>query len=675
MEFQSLQNGINVSYLLEDLTEEIGEKGAATVLRHAQNILDKAPEPKLGPNQSLGLLYGLIQSGKTNIINMIISLAADNGYKLFILLTDNNNALQKQTYDRLHDSIETVFPYTISSLKKESLNMLQAVVQNEGIAIVCKKNVSDLQGLIEYIKLLNAQNLPTIIIDDEADVVGLNTNQRLENTSPSSINKYLVNLKSTFLLHLYLQVTATPQAILLQDNGNELSPSFIEVSEAGDGYVGIDTLFSDHKKNEYVKYINSKEIDILTDETNLFMDGYPETLLEALCYFLIGASIKITKEERFRRRRSKNELQFSFLIHISPLQTIHEKLNSLLLRFKSDVYEALSDTTDNEIKSKLHAAFLELSQFSDEKIHYPDLIATLKRYVKDYDVKMLNSSSETTLTDSKAKFLFIIGGNKLGRGLTIPRLLTTYYGRYTSAPKIDTISQHARMCGYREKDLDVTRVFVTEEIADWLRVISDHDKAQRKILKKKESHKVLYFDYNKIDPTRPAVIPNFVGVYSTGQIYMPKLPQYEKVNGIQTVTSNIDTELSNYCQESFEVVDIKTIIKLIELIPIKEEGSWKKDVIVSYLDWYVNHYNKQQGYLFYNIKGSKITRNLNRGIPSLLSEQMYAKVKNFNDSAPILVLYKIIGLKEKHWDGVDFWMPALRFPTDGMHLLFNLNNV
>ncbi|MBV2197144.1 Z1 domain-containing protein [Bacillus velezensis] len=52
------------------------------------------------------------------------------------------------------------------------------------------------------------------------------------------------------------------------------------------------------------------------------------------------------------------------------------------------------------------------------------------------------------------------------QGVTVKRLLVTYYGRSSQAPKVDTILQHARMYGYRERDLGVLRFFTSYSIAE-----------------------------------------------------------------------------------------------------------------------------------------------------------------------------------------------------------------
>lgn len=291
-------NGTNVSYFNEILEYEIGEKSAINVLDKAQEILIKAPDPNGVFENNLGLLYGLVQSGKTNIINMTIALAADNGYKLFIVLTDNNNALQEQTFERVRDSLEEVYPYTIATLKTEDTDLLKSVLNNEGLAIVCKKHTADITSLQKFIEKLEAFNLPAIIIDDEADAVGLNTKQRLEDTSPSVVNQHLLSLKNSLNLHLYLQVTATPQAIILQDDF--MQPKFTLVSEAGDGYVGIDTIFT-KAKEKILSYVDPEEIStLLKDNSNVRI---PTGLLNAICSFLVGATLKILLEEKENRRK------------------------------------------------------------------------------------------------------------------------------------------------------------------------------------------------------------------------------------------------------------------------------------------------------------------------------------------------------------------------------------
>ena len=52
-----------------------------------------------------GLLLGNVQSGKTGQMLGIMSKLADEGYLLFILLTTDNVDLQRQTYNRVLNSL------------------------------------------------------------------------------------------------------------------------------------------------------------------------------------------------------------------------------------------------------------------------------------------------------------------------------------------------------------------------------------------------------------------------------------------------------------------------------------------------------------------------------------------------------------------------------------------
>lgn len=64
------------------LGKELGAAGMAKAVDKAKSILEKAVDPTAGtPSQpSDGLLYGLIQSGKTSILTLASAMAVDNGF-------------------------------------------------------------------------------------------------------------------------------------------------------------------------------------------------------------------------------------------------------------------------------------------------------------------------------------------------------------------------------------------------------------------------------------------------------------------------------------------------------------------------------------------------------------------------------------------------------------------
>ena len=101
------------------------------------------------------------------------------------------------------------------------------------------------------------------------------------------------------------------------------------------------------------------------------------------------------------------------------------------------------------------------------------------------DIQVLNSNNEEqNQPHYDRRYNILIGGNKLARGVTVKNLLVTYYGRQTRRTNMDTMLQHARMYGYREKDLDVTRLFVTPTVEERFRLINESEQALREIIER-----------------------------------------------------------------------------------------------------------------------------------------------------------------------------------------------
>lgn len=70
------------------------------------DLVSRIPEPDAAPLfQQRGLVIGYIQSGKTAAMAALIARAADQGYKLFIVLAGLMNDLRSQTQKRLDQEI------------------------------------------------------------------------------------------------------------------------------------------------------------------------------------------------------------------------------------------------------------------------------------------------------------------------------------------------------------------------------------------------------------------------------------------------------------------------------------------------------------------------------------------------------------------------------------------
>lgn len=106
----------------------------------------------------------------------------------------------------------------------------------------------------------------------------------------------------------------------------------------------------------------------------------------------------------------------------------------------------------------------------------------------DVVVERVNSDRDVEpLLDKKAAlelrtpYDIFVGGNILDRGITIPNLISFYDGRSPKTMQADTVLQHPRMYGNRDRrDFAVTRFYTSRAVFDRLYTISDFENALRK---------------------------------------------------------------------------------------------------------------------------------------------------------------------------------------------------
>src|SRR5260370_25971708 len=81
-------DGRNTIEVLRVLEKDLGPDGLEAARQRAARIIVLSVDPIAGPppSPSDGLLYGLIQSGKTSIITVAAALAADNGFQCIVIL-------------------------------------------------------------------------------------------------------------------------------------------------------------------------------------------------------------------------------------------------------------------------------------------------------------------------------------------------------------------------------------------------------------------------------------------------------------------------------------------------------------------------------------------------------------------------------------------------------------
>ena len=85
-----IRSGDHATAVSDFIRAEAGDAAVTDNLAAARRVLTYLPAPGRGTASPTGLILGRIQAGKTMGIISTIALAADNGYRMFIVLTSDN---------------------------------------------------------------------------------------------------------------------------------------------------------------------------------------------------------------------------------------------------------------------------------------------------------------------------------------------------------------------------------------------------------------------------------------------------------------------------------------------------------------------------------------------------------------------------------------------------------
>src|SRR3984893_823314 len=277
------------------LRKQIGNDAEVNDIREtARKVVDRWVNPLSGGKEETnGLVYGLVQSGKTGVLTVTGAMGADEGYRTIVILTTDNDPLYEQTLGRVQEAFPGI---DILSKKdfKDADSFLQRI-KGGTCAIVTTKNSGLLKTLIENFTKGKVRGLTCLIIDDEADQASLNTRAKKADGTRSTINGRIAELRAFFDKNTYLQVTATPQALFLQTPTHDFRPKFTVLSNPGADYVGGEDFFGD--ESGLVREFDLNDISVLAPGAQPTPTlEIPKSLLRGLDTFMIGATFKRTKE-------------------------------------------------------------------------------------------------------------------------------------------------------------------------------------------------------------------------------------------------------------------------------------------------------------------------------------------------------------------------------------------
>ncbi|WNZ62426.1 Z1 domain-containing protein [Myxococcus sp. MxC21-1] len=636
-----------------------------------------------------GLLYGKVQSGKTNATVATAALAGLNGFRCIVVLTSDNVWLGKQTYQRFRDALLEDGP-VIRHWEDwrhdpaSSGTQLKNALSDTGILLVSTKNVKNLENLCTVLRKAGAKNHPALIIDDEADNASLDTNTarrtRDSNVPPSEVFSHIADIRKLIPNHMYLQVTATPQSLLLQGLDHPSRPVFCEVSESGTGYIGGELFFT--PSSPYACLVDASELNDLKSGKVNPGDSWsiPKGLRLALCTFFLGYAHK-------RIMIAKPSTVYSALIHICHRRINQEHVSQVIRSFVTDFDRALrgqlSATKQTQAVAWLKEAWDELKKTSSELMPLDALRTRLEKTLRNAIPEVINADNPTEEPEYRPGMNILVGGNRLGRGVTIKGLMVTYYGRDPKQKVMDTVHQHARMFGYRSQLRDVTRLFTAPHILDAFRQIYEADEATRTAIGDDPTNlriKPVWVG-TSLRPTRSNVLnPAEIGAISPGRAIFPADPKWKK-SEVKKHTDQLDKLLDGFTgDEEYHEVDIDFLVEVLREMPSNPYPgyTWEDRRVQQVLEAMKREaIGIEKGRL--NVrrgkdgKGLELTRKEELPWKGFASSQWVNTSKTDYSEQPTLIVMKQRG-EGNGWDGQSVYLPTLVLPGGQYAFMFNYSD-
>ncbi len=377
----------------------------------------------------------------------------------------------------------------------------------------------------------------------------------------------------------------------------------------------------------------------------------PKSLQSALDTFMVAATYKRVKEA---------DQNCAFLCHVSTSKSDHQHIVNLLRKYKTDLAAGLKRKNTKTI-DRLKLAYKDLSTthsgIKAEK--FSKLLESIEFLSPGIAVKLVNGDTDEDVVVRSPYNLFV-GGNKLGRGVTIKNLLVSYYGRNPKKPQADTVLQHARMYGYRREDIGLLRLFLPKELHLVFKAIHKMETSLRKLIAENpnEEFRGVYIS-NGVKATRRNILaPGSIGMYTGGSNYNPS--QVLRNNSVRTSTAKIDNLLELIANKDFAEIPISKIKILIELVKqdeSKSEHVWNSRAISESLEQFAKIHGQSTGYVY--VDRNRAVDADRRETAGILEGGEFRAVPN--DKIAIYMLR----IRPRGGNNATWW-PQIRFP-DGRY--------
>ena len=535
----------------------------------AQEILDRAETLKMQNQEKhenkIGLVYGKVQSWKTNAMIATTALAFDNGYKIAIILTSNNIDLVEQTRDRFREKIggsnEIIETYLYQDIKNSNTLSLETLLKSDvRIIIVAWKWSKSLETVIEFLEKFDEKS-QAIIFDDEWDNYSLDNNRKArdddEDLPPTRINDLIFSRLRNKIGHVMISVTWTPQWVLLEWTNEALG--FKYLLEPGSEYVWWETFFAEDspEDNPYISTIDINEMD-QTRETWKVWDG----LRRAIMDFYVVSTLYNIETWKYAE----------LLCHPHQKVDTHEVYKVAILEYHNYI---VAHIKDDHVQKEFEEIFNARKLKNGTVKYYDQLQKYLENNIFKTKVLLKNSGQKDSMTPERHHI--IIWGNILWRGVTIDNMLVMYYSRNAKTTNMDTLYQHARMFWYRRPMLEYMHIYLPDEIYMKFHATYETDESLRDMVRRypNDTFPITFYDYNTgLRLTRPQIeSKDFLSdIFIPRKQFYPNNISEEAFQKNAKIYADLASEISTMDNQ---LVDVEDIIKLLERIETTSKNQWR----------------------------------------------------------------------------------------------------
>lgn len=321
----------------------------------AVNILEMMKQDTSPNHPVRGAVIGNVQSGKTANMEALISLAADNGWNFFVILTGLTTNLMEQTRDRMlgdlrrnvndpHDPLIYNWEKLDPLVKAKDYLRVYDINFNSNTCYIChaQKNTTHLRNIIQGLDSIPQKDkIHLLVIDDESDQASID-NSKKGAILRSTINQYIINLvynytsdsrndaiktcSRSFGSVNYVGYTATPYANLLNEPTGLYPEHFITGLTPSSLYMGLKQYYGDGEEGglgRHVTILDDNIGNIIKKRSNNPI-VLPESLKDSIAWFY--CCVAILKLRKFGK-------PVSMLINVDVQVKEHIKMNSAVREF------------------------------------------------------------------------------------------------------------------------------------------------------------------------------------------------------------------------------------------------------------------------------------------------------------------------------------------------------